>query len=180
MTEEVKGLRACQEGMIEEVKRLLDEGMDPDTMVFHIPLLSWACLRGRLEVVRVLLHAGASVNPNTTSWPPVLSACKARNLPLVRLLLEAGADPNASLAGWTALMEVEKNCDSPELAQRLTTLLLARGAIARKQPTRRPVTPVVGQLSPRERLASARRRYGSLRGGTACVAVTPCVVSISG
>src|SRR5262245_4259907 len=60
---------AARRGDAETVKKLLDEGVDPNTKFrYDATALTYACDHGHLEVVKVLLEHGANVNVKDTFY----------------------------------------------------------------------------------------------------------------
>jgi hypothetical protein len=98
--------RAACEGRVDEMRRLLTDGVHPDAQGFEgmTPLL-WAQNCGNIEGIRVLLEAGANPNGVTADLNPVLVAISVNNTEMLQLLLEHGGDPNATWPNtqWTAL-----------------------------------------------------------------------------
>lgn len=85
------------------VAKLLERGMDPDTVNEKgEPALLSAAREGSPAVVTALLRARAKVNlKNSYGDSPIMIAALNGNLTVVKLLREAGADIN--LPGWTPL-----------------------------------------------------------------------------
>lgn len=85
------------------VTRLLERGMDPDTVNEKgEPALLTAAREGSPAVVAALLRARVKVNlKNSFGDSPIMIAALNGNLAVVKLLREAGADIN--LPGWTPL-----------------------------------------------------------------------------
>ena len=105
---------ASSKGDIENVQRLLNEGISPDSAdtldderahvfsVVHIlnkttPLLE-AAKNGHIEIVRLLLERGAKPNEtgSFSNNPPIIFACRNGYTEIVQLLLEKGADPEST------------------------------------------------------------------------------------
>ena len=100
--------RAIENGEAVLVKRLLDEGADPNECNGHEEdsALLIAAIEGRSAVVEHLIAAGASVNiGDSAGYTPLMGAVCADSLPIVHSLLAAGADVNRVCArsGATAL-----------------------------------------------------------------------------
>jgi ankyrin repeat protein len=90
-------VEASGKGDVATVKRLLDDGTDPNAPAPHPEILEtplWAALFGRkVEVVRLLAQAGADLNdgfPHT----PLGSAVNWGSIELLRELIAGGADVN--------------------------------------------------------------------------------------
>src|SRR5436190_24342483 len=87
-------VEAAGKGDVATVKRLLNDGADPNAPAPHPQILEtplWATLYGRkVEVVRLLAKAGVDLNdgfPHT----PLLSAVNRGHLELLRELIAGGA-----------------------------------------------------------------------------------------
>lgn len=95
--------RAVATDDVRTLTRLLERGMDPDTVneKGEVALMT-AAREGSPAVVRALLQARAKVNTrNAFGDSPIMIAALAGNLPVVKLLREAGAEINHP--GWTPL-----------------------------------------------------------------------------
>jgi ankyrin repeat protein len=100
-------IEAAAKGEVETVKKLLENGMHPDTQGPK----GWTALRmaavgNRYEAAYVLLNHGANVDAvNYTGKTALMMACVYDHYEMVTLLLFFGADPNlANCGGRTALM----------------------------------------------------------------------------
>ena len=91
---------AARRGDAETVKKLLDEGVDPNTKFrYDATALTYACDHGHLEVVKVLLEHGANVNVKDTfygSTPLLLAISPAQkkrpeHSEIAKLLIAKGA-----------------------------------------------------------------------------------------
>jgi TonB family protein len=100
-------LTAAGEGRVDDVRALLDAGLDVNARNEDAwtPLL-YAALGGHPEVVNLLLEYGADVNAsNSAGWTPLIAAAMSGRAEVVGMLLERGADVNAGdTSGQTALM----------------------------------------------------------------------------
>lgn len=111
---------AARRGDAAAVKKLLDEGVDPDTKFrYGVTALTYACDHGHLDVVKVLLDHGADVNVKDTfygSTPLMLAiepAQKKRpeHTEIARLLIAKGAQgkdealSSAASDGDTAIVQ---------------------------------------------------------------------------
>ncbi|XP_032526645.2 ankyrin repeat domain-containing protein 11 isoform X2 [Danaus plexippus] len=91
---------AAIRGDHEQVKKLLDQGQNPDIPDFAgWTALHEACSYGWFEVVTVLVEGGANVNAKgLDDDTPLHDATTSGNLKMVELLIERGADPFAKNA----------------------------------------------------------------------------------
>jgi len=96
---------ACENGNLEQVRRLLSQGADPNTETPDWTPLMLASGEGHAEIVKVLLTEGADINAKTNdNETALIRAAKWGHAEIVTLLLDKGADVNARLKnGWTAL-----------------------------------------------------------------------------
>jgi ankyrin repeat protein len=138
---------AIDSGNILAVRRLVEDGADPDTPIEYGPNkmspLAKASGRGQRDIVRYLLSKGAKVNaPATTGDTALMEAVKGGYDDVVTLLLAAGADITArdkqgnsafSLAAFGAHLEI-------------ADALLARGAKA-DEVGHYGITPLLGAAS---------------------------------
>jgi len=116
-----KLIDAIESNDVEQVKLLLDEGIDPNQTDIpvsrywsffefsaHRPL-STACREGNLEIVSLLIEYGATAEYiEYTGWSPLRSALlglEPDDVEIVELLLEHGADPNMVEADHNAIIE---------------------------------------------------------------------------
>lgn len=111
MTEDAGGdgglLRAATQGDAAAVRRLLEEGADPNARDAEgrTPLMA-AAKDGDLDIVSQLLDKGA--DPNIESGcavPPLVEAALGGELEIVRLLLRRGADPTLRGGGYLTPLE---------------------------------------------------------------------------
>jgi hypothetical protein len=91
---------AARRGDAAAVKKLLDEGVDPNTKFrYGVTALTYACDHGHLEVVKVLLDHGADINVKDTfygSTPLALAVSPAQkkkpeHAEIAKLLIARGA-----------------------------------------------------------------------------------------
>ena len=101
---------AAQDGDLELVQRLLNDGVEPNVFdELGMTPLHYASERGHLEVMRLLLASGADVNANdervigNTPLRQVASDC---SLDVAKILVDAGADP--TIPGWMQLTALHK------------------------------------------------------------------------
>lgn len=101
---------AAQDGDLELVKRLLNEGYQPNVFddLGWTPL-HYAAKGGHLDVMRLLLASGADVNANdervigNTPLGEVASNC---SFEVAKILIDAGGDP--TIPGWMQLTAIHK------------------------------------------------------------------------
>ncbi len=100
---------AARNGKMEEVKRHLETGMDPNARNYACrTALMGAAGNGHAELLAFLLNAGADVNARDDNCRTALMKASARydSTPLVQILISHGADPNArDKDGTTPLMQ---------------------------------------------------------------------------
>ena len=98
---------AAQQGDLEAVRALLQQGADPNAaQADGLTGLHWAALNDELGIAEILLYAGATVNPVTRvgGYTPLHLASQSGHDGVVRTLLEAGAEANGyTTTGVTAL-----------------------------------------------------------------------------
>lgn len=90
-------LRACQGGSADEVKDLLEKGVNVNVKneLGNTPLIE-AVNSGRLNVVKILINSEASLNErNEDGWSALTIAAFNGRIDLVKVLIEAGADVNS-------------------------------------------------------------------------------------
>ncbi len=117
---------AIDSGSVAAVRRLLDSGTSPDTMVYGAPAIMWAVWDDRYYVAKLLVDRGADVNRcDAEGYTSLMSACGTSNLRIVKLLLDNGADVNVveRTYGMSALQSASEAGD-----EEIVDLLLARGA----------------------------------------------------
>ena len=97
---------ACENGNLEQVRRLLSQGADPNTETPDWTPLMLASGEGHAEIVKVLLTEGADINAKTNdNETALIRAAKWGHAEIVTLLLDKGADVDAKTEdGGTALM----------------------------------------------------------------------------
>ncbi|GAQ12244.1 hypothetical protein ALT_9565 [Aspergillus lentulus] len=91
---------ALKRGHQAVMRLLLDEGVDPDEILFEgsrmeTTALYMAAANGYDAIVKLLIEKGASVNLKKAPGHPLVIAASNNRKTVVRLLLEKGADPNA-------------------------------------------------------------------------------------
>lgn len=124
--DEVLLFRAAAAGDVNEVKRLLDRGININAREEEqeTPLM-YAAAEGKTEVVELLIARGADINALSVNGETALArAVGRRSLETVALLLDRGADiEKAASGGGTPLMYAAGNSDLE-----MVKLLLSRGA----------------------------------------------------
>jgi hypothetical protein len=119
--------KAASKGNIEEVRKYLESGIDPDekTTQGWTPLMI-STANGHLETVLLFIHFGADVNqPNTRGRTALMFASKYGYEDITKALLNAGAEVNVD--------DIQK-CGTPLVAasilghKRIVEMLLENGA----------------------------------------------------
>ncbi len=121
-------MRASREGDVVTVRRLLDEGCDPNARGGSLRLtpLIVSAANGHRDVVELLLSRGAAIEVSDTSgMTPLMNAALFEQSAVAQLLLDHGADVNAAVpaSSMTTLMFAR----TPAMAK----ILLLAGADAR-------------------------------------------------
>jgi hypothetical protein len=126
-------LQAIRYGCIEEVRRHLDAGADPNARDEDgRPLLLIACY-STPEIVHLLLERGAGISaPVSPGIPYVCQAAMNAKAGVITVLLEAGADPKATDGngkGAIAYAVSSRNLNVPKGDARICIVktLLAKG-----------------------------------------------------
>lgn len=117
---------AIDSGSIAAVRRLLDAGVSPDTMVYGSPAIQWAIWDEKYYVVKLLLDRGADVNlSREDGYTPLICASAAGNAKVVKLLLDKGADVNA-VEKENGLSALQNACAAAD--EKVFDMLVERGA----------------------------------------------------
>ena len=135
-------VKAAQANNLEKVKKLLDQGADPNSVAeikekkgdkykFKFKPLEFAVKNNNMEMVETLLDAGADIDSSFmfgvyrgASFPtPLIYAIETGNEDLAKTFIDKGADINKGIGGDTALSAaISKN------NTKLMSLLLDKGA----------------------------------------------------
>jgi ankyrin repeat protein len=102
--------RAARVGDVNEVERVLDQGLNPNLFdEIGMTPLHYAAAGEHFDVVSLLLRRGARVNAHheptisNTALSDVADRCSFR---MARLLIDAGADP--TIQGWMQLTALDR------------------------------------------------------------------------
>ena len=99
-----KIIKAVKAGNIQEVKELILQGVDVDTLdEFENPIIFWAAVRGYPKLVRFLIEAGANIDFRDGDDRTLLHHVAAISFiapslnqnKVAEILIEAGANINA-------------------------------------------------------------------------------------
>lgn len=104
---ELSLFRAAVKNDIPEVRRLLEQGVNPNSATFGKATgLGWAAHYNHKEVVNLLIQAGANVDASDSGKTALVYAAHQGNLEICESLLIAGANPNAHShrSEWSALI----------------------------------------------------------------------------
>ena len=86
-------ISAANGGRVQEVRQLLDEGVDIESSCRGMRALHYASIRGEREVITLLISRGAIIDSlDWARWTPLLRACCESNLEIVELLYASGAN----------------------------------------------------------------------------------------
>jgi ankyrin repeat protein len=152
MDEELEN--ACIDGDLEEVKRLLDDGVDVNSKnnVGSTPLYL-ACTFRHANVVKILIDRGANVNINTKNGrTPFQQACENNDATVVKLLIDGGADEVAKNNCFTYVTSLAENLNNESRYSSLIALTQPKGGKSYKK-TRR-----IRRKTKRSRKAVYRRK----------------------
>jgi len=90
-------MRACEEGDLEQVQRLIDKGADIEAKGRRERTpLRLACSKGRESIVRLLIDKGANIDPEA-----IRRAAENGDAAIVERLIRAGGDINDNKGGAT-------------------------------------------------------------------------------
>ncbi len=112
-------------GQIEEVVWLLEQGVDVNIKYYGITPLHKAVQNNRLEIIEILLLAGAGINiKDRYGRVPLYYAIGNKNREIVHLLISVGADLNVADNYNVRLLEYAIKVGNAEIVE----MLLANGA----------------------------------------------------
>lgn len=125
---------AAGEGDVDEVTRLLDQGVDimqrskdGETAV-HV-----AAIKGHIPTLKLLIARGADVDARTPKgstlyMTPAMWALYHGHAEFVRLLLQAGANPAAADENGKTLLTMAKEAQQPKIAEMLEVAVMSKNA----------------------------------------------------
>ena len=117
---------AIDSSSVASVRRLLDKGASPNTLVYESPAMMWAIWDDRYYVVKLLVDRGANVNlPDTDGYTSLMAACSMGNQKIARLLIDKGADVNAVELTY-GMSALQSACEAGD--EKIVDLLLKQGA----------------------------------------------------
>ncbi|EPZ32970.1 hypothetical protein O9G_003701 [Rozella allomycis CSF55] len=110
---------AALEGNIEDVRSLLEKGVDPNSVNEDgITALHCAACNGHVELVDILLQKGANVNAtDADGWTPLHGAACRGDLDVIKMLLAKGANIEAKTADKETALDLAENVDVFTLLQ---------------------------------------------------------------
>lgn len=99
-------IKACENNISEEVKSLIEKGVDINAQYDGWTPLTLASSSGYVKIVKFLVEKGADINAKSNcGWTALMWASVIGDFEIVKYLVENGADINAKNDyGWTALM----------------------------------------------------------------------------
>ena len=117
-------MEATQQGDVEAVRSLLEDGADPNAAQGDgLTALHLAAQAGKLDIAKLLIGAGAEVSATTRigGYMPIHLASGAAHASVVGTLIEAGADPGAvtTASGATPLHLAAKAFNGESTVRRL-------------------------------------------------------------
>jgi len=152
---------AVEEGSIDTVKSLLEQGVDINARdASNKTPLHRAAAKGNFDVVRLLIEQGAEVDPcDELGRTPLYSASRSGHLEVSRLLLDHGANVNARQ--WYNWTPVHMSAGYGYLE--IVKLLLERGANIHAMNSRRETPYQVSLLRGYRGVADLLRKNGAGR-----------------
>ena len=132
---------AAQQGDVEAVRALLQQGADPNAaQADGLTALHWAALNDKLGIAKIVLYAGATVSPVTRvgGYTPLHLASRSGHAEVVRALLEAGAEANAYTTTGVTALHFAAEADDAEAVYALTEHgadVNAKDAFSNRTPT---------------------------------------------
>jgi ankyrin repeat protein len=117
-------MEATQQGDVEAVRSLLEDGADPNAdQGDGLTALHLAAQAGKLDIAKLLIGAGAEISATTRigGYMPIHLASGAAHASVVGTLIEAGADPGAvtTASGATPLHLAAKAFNGESTVRRL-------------------------------------------------------------
>ena len=103
---------AAVRGHLNEVKELINLGVDPNESYNGITPLHTAACNKHLDVVKILINAGADINKaDYDGWTALHYSAYYKRKEIVKLLINSGADINKADCknGWTPLYWAARN-----------------------------------------------------------------------
>ncbi|KAF3921088.1 Ankyrin-3 [Arthrobotrys entomopaga] len=119
-------IKLASSGKVEQLRKLLDEGVDPNQVRWSDSPINVAIKGRKKEVVETLIEYGASVNPlpGEIHRNPLGLAAEGSDIIMIEYLLQMGADPNESKSGFNWALAQAAKKGNLEVVQ----LLLDNGA----------------------------------------------------
>ena len=127
---------AADNGDIDRVRELLDNGVDPDISRFNLgnTALFWALREGHIDIVRLLLDSGANPNIiNSDGDTALMEASRENhwdthieNINFISLLLDYGADPNITDSEGETALEIAEDNGHYDIAELIKSTIVSR------------------------------------------------------
>ncbi|VDM30781.1 unnamed protein product [Hydatigera taeniaeformis] len=146
-------LEAASRGDIEEVKKLIRAGIDPDvTNEDGLTALHQCCIDNNVEMCNLLLENNANVNAKDNEmWTPLHAAATCGNKELCGILINWGAD----------LLALNVDGNMPyDLCDDEDTLILVETEMAKRHVTQKQIDEI-RLLPEKEMLNDLKRRYAA-------------------
>ena len=129
---------AADNGNIDRVRELLDNGVDPDINRFNLgnTALFWALREGHIDIVRLLLDSGANPNIiNSDGETALIEASRENhwdthieNINFIRLLLDYGSDPNITDSEGETALEIAEDNGHYDIAELIKSTIVSRNS----------------------------------------------------